>query len=255
MEAKEENVGLSNANFEEQYVADVYKSISHHFNSTRRQHKWLLVRNFLDSLDFGSTVIDVGCGNGKYLDFPNLHMFGFDLTEDLLFHAQKLGASAHKANCLSVPVRQNHFCAAICIAVIHHLSSVENRIQALTQIARALAPGGRACLCCWAFENNPKRIKGEKNGNWRPIPPSEGGCPGDYYVDWHLDERYTKHRVKEAQELPHKGRERVRFTRYYHLFIENELKELCSHVEDIDQDSVEEVFDQDNWYLYFSKQK
>jgi SAM-dependent methyltransferase len=41
---------------------------------------------------------------------------------------------------------------AISIAVIHHFSTVENRIHALREIHRVLKVGGEALVTVWAFE-------------------------------------------------------------------------------------------------------
>lgn len=48
------------------HVHSVYEKIAGHFSETR--HKpWPNVMNFVASLDVGSILVDVGCGNGKYL--------------------------------------------------------------------------------------------------------------------------------------------------------------------------------------------
>jgi ubiquinone/menaquinone biosynthesis C-methylase UbiE len=51
---------------EKKYVYDVYDKIAPHFSSTRYK-PWPMVVSFLESLETGSIVADVGCGNGKYL--------------------------------------------------------------------------------------------------------------------------------------------------------------------------------------------
>lgn len=44
----------------------VYEEISNHFNETRHK-QWPNVTKFLESLKEGTLLLDVGCGNGKYL--------------------------------------------------------------------------------------------------------------------------------------------------------------------------------------------
>lgn len=51
---------------EAQYVHKVYEEISSHFSSTRHS-PWPQVRDFLLSLPPGAILVDIGCGNGKYL--------------------------------------------------------------------------------------------------------------------------------------------------------------------------------------------
>lgn len=51
---------------EETHVHEVYEKIASHFSDTR--HKpWPNVLDFINSLPYGSILLDIGCGNGKYL--------------------------------------------------------------------------------------------------------------------------------------------------------------------------------------------
>ena len=51
---------------EKQHVYEVYEKIAPHFSNTRYK-PWPKIAEFLNSLEPGSVVADVGCGNGKYL--------------------------------------------------------------------------------------------------------------------------------------------------------------------------------------------
>ncbi|PHJ18619.1 methyltransferase domain-containing protein, partial [Cystoisospora suis] len=51
---------------EEEFVVKVYDRIARHFSHTRYK-PWPKVHAFLESLPRYSLVVDVGCGNGKYL--------------------------------------------------------------------------------------------------------------------------------------------------------------------------------------------
>lgn len=44
----------------------VYEQISSHFDETRHK-RWPNVSKFLETLNFADILLDVGCGNGKYL--------------------------------------------------------------------------------------------------------------------------------------------------------------------------------------------
>lgn len=51
---------------EKLHVHEVYEHIATHFSDTR--HKpWPNVQQFVQSFETGSILIDIGCGNGKYL--------------------------------------------------------------------------------------------------------------------------------------------------------------------------------------------
>lgn len=55
------------------HVHDVYEKIATHFSNTRNK-LWSNVMDFVESFPFGSFLVDVGCGNGKYLD-RNINVF------------------------------------------------------------------------------------------------------------------------------------------------------------------------------------
>lgn len=47
-------------------ILQVYDNIASHFSGTRHS-QWPRVAEFMDSLQPGSVLVDIGCGNGKYL--------------------------------------------------------------------------------------------------------------------------------------------------------------------------------------------
>ena len=53
----------------------------------------------------------------------------------------------------------------LCIAVLHHISTVERRIAMLAELARTLRCGGRALVTVWAFEQEQP----SKLAKWEPI--------------------------------------------------------------------------------------
>ena len=62
----------------------MYDKIAPHFSHTRYK-PWPKVAEFLNKLDDGSIVADVGCGNGKYLGVnKDLHMVRTDRSQNLL---------------------------------------------------------------------------------------------------------------------------------------------------------------------------
>ena len=123
---------------EKKHVYEVYDKISAHFSHTRYK-PWPQVAEFLNSLENDSYVLDIGCGNGKYLSVnENLKMFGTDRSGNLLSIAKEknLNSQYFVADSLKLPIRTESFDAAISIAVIHHFSNELLRIQALREIIR-----------------------------------------------------------------------------------------------------------------------
>ena len=62
----------------------MYDKIAPHFSNTRYK-PWPQVVNFLNDLEEGSLLCDVGCGNGKYLgENDKLYCVGTDRSINLL---------------------------------------------------------------------------------------------------------------------------------------------------------------------------
>ncbi|KAL7714239.1 Methyltransferase type 11 domain-containing protein [Entamoeba marina] len=126
-------------------VREVYEVIASHFSTTRYKG-WPMVEEFLNTRQKYSIVLDVGCGNGKYHNInKDLYMVGFDPCLNLLKESIANQKSQNvQADGLSIPVVSNTANAAICVAVIHHFSSVERRVAAIQEILRTLQVGGQA---------------------------------------------------------------------------------------------------------------
>ena len=196
---------------EQLYVHDVYDKIADHFDQTRYK-PWHGVDRFLRSIDAGS-VLDIGCGNGKYLGIrPDCVMYGCDPCASLVAIAQSKHPYAHLcvANGLALPYADASMDVVISIAVLHHLSTVDARKQFLREIRRVMR--GSGLLTVWSYDAVAP--------SWIPIRG------GDYMVPWH-----TKDAVHE---------------RYYHVFDREELVALFDGILTI-KDIVKE---QTNWYIY-----
>ncbi|KAI5862340.1 S-adenosyl-L-methionine-dependent methyltransferase [Durotheca rogersii] len=172
--------------YEQHHVHSVYESIATHFSSTRYK-PWPLVASFLASLPPGSVGLDVGCGNGKYLGVnPDLFIIGSDRSASLARLAcdrtraavtadgggdrGSSSSSSKGSSCadvvgiadgLALPFgggRRRVVDFAICIAVVHHLSTRERRVAAVRALLDGVAPGaGRVLVYVWALEQGGSR--------------------------------------------------------------------------------------------------
>ncbi|EXJ80051.1 hypothetical protein A1O3_08337 [Capronia epimyces CBS 606.96] len=222
--------------YENEHVHEVYDQIATHFSSTRYK-PWPVVDEFLRSLPAGAVGLDVGCGNGKYLPVnKSVFIIASDRSKALIDIArQHEPHTAIVADTLHLPHPPARFDFAISIAVIHHLSSVERRVQAIRTIIQTLRPplkgssGGQALIFVWALEQKYSRR------GW------DQGSQQDVLVPWILKPDQTS-----GPDSPPKT-----YQRYYHLYHEGEL----------DNDAIaagarilRSGYDRDNWWVIIARQ-
>lgn len=130
------------------------------------------------------------------------------------------------ADILQLPHRDAFFDFAISIAVVHHMSTPERRVEAVAEILRTVRrgegsePGGKFLVYAWALEQKDSRRGWDK------------GDPQDIMVPW-----VRKSKSDQGQEKT--------FHRYYHLYEEGELER------DIEQAGgvvLESGYEKDNWW-------
>lgn len=132
----------------------MYDKIAEHFSHTRYK-AWPKVEKFLSEVEPGSLVLDVGCGNGKYMGVNSkLLMIGTDRSKGLLDTAREKDGNYQlfAADSLRLPVRSGIFDCFVSIAVIHHFSNDPLRHQAISELMRILRVNGRGLIYVWAME-------------------------------------------------------------------------------------------------------
>ncbi|XP_046651945.1 alkylated DNA repair protein alkB homolog 8-like isoform X1 [Daphnia pulicaria] len=229
---------------EKNHVFHVYEQISDHFSETRHS-PWPNVKEFIDSFPAGALLVDVGCGNGKYLNCSkSLFSIGSDRSSKLLQVCRSRGGhQVVNADCRVSPFRDGIADAVISIAVIHHLATEERRLLALQDISRLLSKGGRALVYVWAKEQKIGTKKStyllqKKNEVSRTeeaypstiLPVHENRTEfkhADVLVPWKL-----KSKTSGSKELD-PGINPSAFLRFYHVFKEGELDSLCSSIPNI----------------------
>lgn len=246
---------------EELHVHNVYNVIADHFSDTR--HKpWPNVLQFVQSLNAGDILVDVGCGNGKYLaNNPNIYDIGCDRSIGLIDICRNRNFEAFIADCLYIPLKDNTADAVISIAVLHHLATENRRLKALKEITRVLKVGGKALIYVWAnnqVSNQEKSayIKQDRKNRKGPIESkqtSEKSVPlktGKVSLPVHTNRsNFQANDVLVPWKL--KDVNKTTFLRFYHVFEENELENLCRQVGNIDV--VKSYYDQGNWCILLQK--
>ena len=201
---------------EEMYVKNVYNTIASEFDTTRYR-PWTCVEEFLNTIPKGSIIGDIGCGNGKNMLYrKDCLNYGCDFSESLVNICLQKNLNVICGDILDIPYKNDSFDYTICIAVLHHLSTVEKRKKAIEELERVTKKGGKILVLVWAFEQEEQsRIKFTTQEN---------------FVDW---------RDKQQNLL---GK------RYYYVFQKNELESL------VDEKKVEKSFyEKGNWGILFKR--
>ncbi|OEU16646.1 S-adenosyl-L-methionine-dependent methyltransferase, partial [Fragilariopsis cylindrus CCMP1102] len=218
-------------NTERDHVHAVYDAIATQWHHTRgkRGVLWPSASLFVKDLPEGSIVADCGCGDGKY--FPAVweagsYVIGTDISLPLLKTALLNDKSLQKrpavavADCMSIPFRNNSCDAAICIAVMHHLSTIDRRIRCIEELARIVKINGKIMIQAWAMGCHSRRrfaapdVFVPFNAQPKYLDKSAAEIYSDAYDNADFDEQ--------------KGL--VVFQRYCHMYREGELEDIVSQI-------------------------
>ena len=83
---------------------------------------------------------------------------GCDFSIELVrIAAKQMGLQSQAADAMSLPYRDGIFDAALSIAVLHHVSTLERRQLLVAETLRVLRPGGVALFYAWAAEQSDGR--------------------------------------------------------------------------------------------------
>lgn len=185
-------------------VSRTFDEIADSFDETRAD-PWPEVVAFAGSLPSGSTVVDLGCGNGRHAQalLDSRHRaVALDASRRLLDYARHRARDANivLGDLCALPFGSASFDAAIAVASVHHLPTAADRLTALREVARVLRPGGRVLLMVWAFEQPrfQKAMSLQKN--------RRGPGFGNVWVPWRAGGKHVE--------------------RFYHLFVDGELPGL-----------------------------
>lgn len=184
----------------------------------------------------GSVGLDIGCGNGKYMNLnKNILIIGSDRSSELAAIAFSKGESM-VADALNLPFRANRCDFAISIAVIHHFSTPKRRVEAVRSILNVLNCTGKALIYVWALEQASSR-----RGYHEGMDP-------DVMVPWVLQQKNKKH-LSSGSSLVEDSKDNIKH-RYYHLYKQGELE---SDVNEAGGVVVTSGYEKDNWWAVISR--
>lgn len=137
-------------------VRETYETIAEHFSKTRA-HPWPEVESFVSDASPVDVGLDLGCGNGRHaavLRDRTEIVVGLDASRNLLGEARDrldgVWSRLVQGDAGRLPLRSDSVGLAVYVATLHHLPGRELRRQSLDELARVLAPDGRALVSAWS---------------------------------------------------------------------------------------------------------
>ena len=250
---------------EKNHVHAVYDAIAKQWHHTRgrRGVLWPGATQFLQRLPSGSIVADVGCGDGKYfpaiweagsfvigtdISVPLLETTLMDAGESKLPESRKVSVGREylssrpavaAADCMSVPLRNKSCDAAICIAVMHHLSTKNRRLRCIEELVRIVRPGGTINIQAWALdqESNSRRQFASEDVfvpfNAQPKYLSLSKGTESYSVEESQSSAAELYSAAFENTEYNEEKGLVVFNRYCHMYRQGELENLVTEVDGV----------------------
>lgn len=181
---------------------DFYRITADEFDQTRGE-SWPGWERLLPHLHLPLSVLDVGCGNGRFGLFLQENLVGaqglapllityhgLDSSPALLNHAhaalEKLPAinwTLEERDVVENPPDSGDYDLVVLFGVLHHLPGYTERQIFMQKLAERVKPGGLLAFACWRFyeyERFRRRII--------PWPDDITVEVGDYLLDWRRGE-------------------------------------------------------------------
>ena len=180
----------------------LYSRICDDFDRSRTK-MWPCVQRFLGTVvkNDKNVVLDIGCGNGKNMTFPDITFKGVDFCPELVDICRKKGLDVTEADMTSLPFPDENFDGVMAVASYHHLDNDTGRQKALCEMYRVLKKGGVGMIVVWAKEQD----EDSRFAFDSVVKTSAFGW--DEHVEWKL-------KKEEGYE---------RYERYYHIYGEGDL--------------------------------
>ena len=165
-----------------------YATVAEDFDTTRGK-PWPGWQQLLPLLQLPLSVLDVGCGNGRFGVFlsqrlgTSIHYHGIDNNSALLDHARQsllhINADFELRDIIEQPPDNGIYDLVVLLGVLHHIPGAQQRLTLIRSLGQRLRPGGLLVFACWRFYEYTRfreRIV--------PIPDDMTIEPGDFLLDW-----------------------------------------------------------------------
>jgi 2-polyprenyl-3-methyl-5-hydroxy-6-metoxy-1,4-benzoquinol methylase len=149
------------------------------------------------------TVLDVGCGNGRFGVFLREKLgstayHGMDSSPRLLEHARAAlpDGQFEQRDIIESPPDSGDYDVVVLLGVLHHIPGYTERQAFMRRLAERVKPGGLLVFAAWRFYEY-ERFR-QRIAAW---PPEITAEPHDYLLDWRRGQvalRYC-HYVDDAE--------------------------------------------------------
>jgi len=123
-----------------------------------------------------ASILDVGCGNGRFRDYAGrcfqgrIRYVGIDASIPLLVEAQKLAVKSTSVDTSLLAadlvtdrslgcLRSSHFDLVVAFGLLHHIPSRQARLALLTDLASCLRPTGLLAVSFWQFGEHQRFLR------------------------------------------------------------------------------------------------
>lgn len=194
-------------------MEEAYNKIANDFSKTRA-YVWNCIKLFINNCEKDKTIIEIGCGNGRNLDyalhkgFNKQNIYALDACEEFIEIVKKKYNSTigliQNINNIYLHKKYDYL---LCVAVIHHLKTDEERFNAIVDCYNLINSGGSGIFTTWSYETNITLSNGDKLITKKPKIFEKG----DNIVGWNINGRKKTSPIAE---------------RYYYIYTEDKWFEL-----------------------------
>jgi alkylated DNA repair protein alkB family protein 8 len=200
---------------------NTYEIISEEFAESRA-YVWQCIKDFTKLISKNSSVIEIGCGNGKNIEYilnnSNCNVIGIDTCQNFVDMCTIKKLQVFNNNICDLQFADSTFDFMLCIAVFHHLLSEDNQINAMNEILRVMKSNAIGIITCWSTEQ-PENSKFKFH-------------EGINIVMW-------------------KGRHELNKTRYYYVYSEKMFRDFFNKFLNIE---IINIYNEvGNWIILFKK--
>jgi ubiquinone/menaquinone biosynthesis C-methylase UbiE len=205
---------------------ETYDEIANEFSETRA-YVWQCIKDFTSFINYSNTInkpyiLEIGCGNGKNMEYliknTNCNITGIDNCEKFIQICKNKNLNVLNTSSNYLPFPNNSFDYILCIAMFHHLLTIEDQNITFKEILRVMKPSSYGILTCWST------IQPDKS----TFKFSEG-----------------------INIVPWKGRKNINKIRYYFVYSESMFR---SYFESFLEINIIDTYNEfGNWILIFQK--